>query len=68
MLFDLDDRQQEQPEPQPRQIRVPFLQNEVPLGDVVKRLTEVFGTQSQPCTPCEKRRQAFNQRVILMPW
>jgi hypothetical protein len=50
---------------QPREIRIPgFLsEDEIGLGDAVKRLTSAFGIR--PCGACEKRARALNQRIVL---
>lgn len=68
MMFNLDQRSQEQnrQQRQPVQIRVPFLSREVGLGDAIAHATQAAGVK--PCTPCEQRKQALNQKVRLFPW
>lgn len=50
-------------EPQPRRVRLPgfVIEEEIGLGDVVKRLTYAIGIR--PCGGCEKRAAALNRWV-----
>jgi len=50
----------------PFHVRIPFLRNEVPAGDVVAAATHALGVP--PCTPCEERRKRMNQKVVFSPW
>ena len=51
----------------PRQVQVPrFVTDEdIGLGDVIKRATSVLGIP--PCSGCERRRNRLNSRVRLTP-
>jgi hypothetical protein len=48
-------------EPQPHRIRLPgfIKEEEVGLGDVIKRVTYAMGIK--PCTGCEKRAATLNR-------
>jgi hypothetical protein len=48
-------------EPQPYQVRLPgfLIEEEIGLGDAVKRITYALGIK--PCGGCEKRAAAFNR-------
>jgi hypothetical protein len=48
---------------QPHRIRLPgfLIDEEIGLGDVVKRVTYVMGIK--PCSGCEKRAAALNRLV-----
>jgi hypothetical protein len=52
----------------PRKIRLPgFIPDEeVGLGDVIKRATSTLGIK--PCGPCNERAARLNQRVVFAPW
>jgi hypothetical protein len=51
---------------EPIRIRVPgFVKEDVGLGDAVKRVTSAFGVR--PCSPCEKRADYLNRKVIFSP-
>lgn len=56
---------QERAERGPFRVRVPFLPDNVGLGDVVASLTKAAGVK--PCGGCQKRRAALNN-VQLSPW
>lgn len=51
---------------QPITLRVPFLRQQMGLGDVVSQVTQAV--RIAPCQPCKKRQEAMNQRVRLFPW
>ena len=51
---------------QPMQLRVPFLNQPMGLGDAIRAATEALGVQ--PCGGCEERRKKLNQRVQFNPW
>ena len=60
-----------EPRPDPEQrgpvrIPVPWLRQETGSGDVVRGVARAVGVK--PCTPCEARRKAMNQRVVFSPW
>jgi hypothetical protein len=62
MEFDKD----EKPERQPHRVRLPgFIVNdeEVGLGDVVKRVTYAMGIK--PCGGCERRAAAMNGWMVF---
>jgi hypothetical protein len=46
-------------------VRLPgfIIDDEVGLGDMIKRVTYAIGFK--PCTGCERRAAALNQRVIF---
>jgi hypothetical protein len=50
-----------QPERQPRRVRLPgfLIQEEIGLGDAIKRATYAMGIQ--PCGGCQKRATALNR-------
>jgi hypothetical protein len=52
-------------EPQPRRVRLPgFVKDEeVGLGDAIKRVTYAFGLR--PCGGCEQRAAALNRRLVF---
>jgi hypothetical protein len=54
--------------PPPREIRLPgfILNEEVGLGDVIKRATNAIGIR--PCGPCAERAWRLNRRIVLSPW
>lgn len=52
--------------PDQRQIRVPFLREQIGAGDAVKAMTQAVGIRS--CTPCEERRRRLNQAFVFTPW
>jgi hypothetical protein len=45
----------------PIRVPVPFVRQQIGLGDAVKRITNAVGVQ--PCEPC-KRRAAYLNRLI----
>lgn len=49
----------------PLRIPLPGLTREVGAGDAVRAGTRAMGVE--PCTPCERRRQALNRRVVFVP-
>ena len=53
-----------QSEPQPYRVRLPgFVSDEeIGLGDVIKRATSYFGIK--PCGGCERRAAALNRWVV----
>ncbi len=57
-----------QNERSPYRVRLPgFIANdEVGLGDIIKRATSYVGIR--PCGGCEGRAVALNRRVVLSPW
>ena len=47
---------------EPRRIHLPFLSNEeIGLGDVIKRATSAVGIK--PCGGCQRRAERLNQMV-----
>lgn len=62
--------EQQQPESrelqQPANISVPFLRQQVGLGDLIAKATHGLGIA--PCTPCEERRRRLNQVLQLNPY
>lgn len=59
------DSSAETSEPSPRRIRLPgFIgDEEIGLGDVIKRATSYVGIKS--CGGCERRAAALNRRVVF---
>jgi hypothetical protein len=55
--------EEQQSEQQPYRVRLPgfLIEEEVGLGDVVKRITYAMGIK--PCEGCEKRASALNRWV-----
>jgi len=55
----------ESADPQPRRVRLPgFIRDEeIGLGDVIKRATYAIGIK--PCGGCERRAAALNRRVVF---
>jgi len=49
----------------PRVVRLPFLRQQVGLGDVVAGATRAVGIQ--PCGGCKQRQAALNRWVQLVP-
>lgn len=49
----------------PFQLPVPFLRQQVGLGDAVARATGAVGIQ--PCGGCKQRQASMNQWVQLVP-
>jgi hypothetical protein len=51
----------------PYQIRLPgfIIEQEVGLGDVIKRITYAMGIQ--PCQGCEERASALNRWAVFSP-
>ncbi len=49
----------------PRRVRLPgfITDDEIGLGDVIKRATSYFGIQ--PCGGCEQRAAALNRRMVF---
>lgn len=52
----------------PFEIRLPGFvsEEEVGLGDIIKRATTVAGIR--PCGGCGRRADALNRRVVVTPW
>ncbi|MGH8906519.1 MAG: hypothetical protein ACRD0K_08380 [Egibacteraceae bacterium] len=52
----------------PYRVRLPgFVKDEeVGLGDVVKRATSAVGVR--PCGGCARRAAALNRRIVFTPW
>jgi hypothetical protein len=57
-----------QPSREPRRVRLPgFVRDEeIGLGDVIKRATTLMGVR--PCRGCGQRAARLNQRVVFTPW
>lgn len=55
----------DQSEHPPRRVRLPgfITDEEIGLGDVIKRATSYFGIQ--PCGGCEQRAAALNRKMIF---
>ena len=55
----------DQSEHPPRRVRLPgfITDEEIGLGDVIKRATSYFGIQ--PCGGCEQRAAALNRRMVF---
>jgi hypothetical protein len=53
------------PESQPYRVRLPgfITEEEVGLGDVIKRVTYAMGIQ--PCSGCERRAAALNRWMVF---
>jgi hypothetical protein len=53
--------------PRPFEVRVPgfVTDEEIGLGDVIKRATAAVGVR--PCGGCGRRAAALNQRVVFAP-
>lgn len=51
---------------QPLHLRMPFLGQQVGLGDAIHGLTDALGIPQ--CKPCEERQRRANQAVQFMPW
>ena len=49
----------------PLSVRVPFLRRSVGLGDALKGATSAIGVK--PCAGCDKRAEALNAKVKLIP-
>jgi hypothetical protein len=51
----------------PMRVRLPgfILEDEIPLGDLIKRATSWAGVK--PCGGCTRRAAALNDRVVLAP-
>jgi hypothetical protein len=52
--------------PQPYRMRLPGFvsEQEIGLGDVIKRVTYAFGIR--PCGGCERRAAALNDRFVFV--
>lgn len=50
----------------PMRLPVPFLRRDVRAGDAVAAITQATGIR--PCSPCEQRKRALNQRLVFTPW
>jgi len=55
----------DQSENQPHRVRLPgfITDEEIGLGDVIKRVTSYFGIQ--PCGGCERRAAALNRWMVF---
>ena len=62
------DNQAGKSERQPYRMRLPGFINEeeVGLGDVIKRATSAVGIS--PCDGCAQRAAALNQWLVISPW
>ncbi len=51
---------------QPYRVRLPgfILEEEIGLGDVIKRVTYKFGIK--PCTSCERCATMLNRRIVFI--
>ena len=56
------------PDRQPFRVRLPgFIgEEEVGLGDVIKRATAAIGFK--PCGGCASRAEALNRQFVFSPW
>jgi len=56
---------QDQSEHPPHRVRLPgfIMDEEIGLGDVIKRATSYIGIK--PCGGCERRAAALNRRVVF---
>jgi hypothetical protein len=56
------------PTREPRRVRLPgFVRDEeIGLGDVIRRATTLMGVRS--CRGCGQRAARLNQRVVFTPW
>ena len=62
----MDSKHSEQ-NPRAREIRLPgFVNEEVGLGDVIKRATSTVGIK--PCGPCAQPAAQLNRRIVFSPW
>ena len=52
-------------QPQPRRVRLPgfLIDEEIGLGDAIKRVTYAMGMK--PCGGCERRAAALNRRIVF---
>jgi hypothetical protein len=60
-----DETDNEPPRRTPRRVRLPgfVTDEEIGLGDVIKRVTSTFGVK--PCDGCERRAAALNRRLVF---
>ena len=66
-MFPEDYEPQQDSEPQPLHIPVPFLNREIGAGDLLKAaIQNTLGVK--PCGGCDERRKALNRRVVFNPW
>jgi len=65
MYADKTNRANEDSQRQPHQVRLPgfILEDEIGLGDVIKRATYAVGIK--PCGGCEQRAAALNQWMVF---
>ena len=58
----------DQSEHPPHRVRLPgfITDEEIGLGDVIKRATSYFGIQ--PCGGCERRAAALNRWLVFHKW
>lgn len=61
-------RATERKEREPRRVRLPgFVRDEeIGLGDVIKRATSTLGIR--PCGGCARRAEALNSWLVFSPW
>ena len=59
--------QGQEPQPQPHRVRLPgfLIDEEIGLGDAIKRVTYAMGIK--PCGGCEKRAAALNRWMHFSP-
>ena len=62
MQFDLNNQNQ------PLRIRVPFLRQQMGLGDVVANAAHAVGIEQKEDCGCQQRQETLNKRVVLSPW
>jgi len=57
----------QEPQPQPHRVRLPgfLIEEEIGLGEVVKRATYTLGIK--PCGGCEQRAAALNRWMHFSP-
>jgi hypothetical protein len=62
---EIKDDQRQQRDRQPYRVRLPgfIKEEEVGLGDVIKRVTYAFGVR--PCGGCERRAAALNRWLVF---
>jgi hypothetical protein len=58
---------EEQRQPEPHRVRLPgfILDEEIGLGDVIKRTTYAMGIK--PCSGCEQRAAVLNSWMVFTP-
>jgi hypothetical protein len=60
-----DQEPQEQPRQEPRRVRLPgfLIEEEIGLGQVIKRATTAVGIR--PCAGCAQRAKAIDRRITF---